>query len=67
MVLPDLPEGPTTQIPLPPLKDKSQAEIEELFNLPPVVSQISEVVLATRSFITSKCTINAIIQEELRR
>ena len=55
------------QIPLPLLKNKSQAEIEELFNLPSVVSQINKVMLATHSFITSKDTINAIIQEELRR
>ena len=65
--LPDLPDGPTMQIPLPPLKNKSQAEIEEQFNLPSVVSQINKVMLATRSFITSKDTINAIIQEELHR
>ena len=66
-VLPELPDGLSMQIPLPALKDKSQAELEELLETPFVVSQIDEVMLAVRSFVTDKETVNAIVHEELCR
>ena len=67
MILPHLPDRPWITTPLPSLRDKSQAEIEALFDVPSVVSLLDEMMVPIHSFLRSKELVNAIIMEETTR